>query len=240
MTILQIELPNELIKMQCISNVTNLGLSQYDFTWTYLHDPWFVPHIIAPFLIGIMARRPSWAFFVAVFWELWELTTYSIVGSFALFVDANDDTESIAAIAEDIYQGLFAAFLVKVYIWVFPAPRLIRPGNWKAIVYYWVMYLLMIAPGTMYVLYVNGFPLGIFLYPFIIGIIILLFEFTPCRPSNRWPKTNRVEYWLTAWIWTLVLGIQNMWCYAASSAVQTWIYTGFFVIYLMWRKSINF
>lgn len=227
--------------MQCIKKALDISSDPYALTWLRSCDTWIVPHFIAPFIITIMTRDILFGTFSAFLGEGIELFSLAVIGNFAIYPGANNDLETYGGILEDILQGVIGALVGYLYIWVFSgSPRMVRlrdffsykrqPRHIKRGLFNLIFMLLLVAPATLYQVKVNEFCLGIFLYAFIQGALVLLMAW----PFFRWPR--RTEFWATFLVLSLVLNIQNMWDYLYSRAVQSWVIIFAFCLYLGLRS----
>lgn len=230
----------------CVLNTTSIVVqSPYELTWLKSCDPWIVAHFLAPFWLTVFTRSFTLGFFFTHLWETIELLFQSLFGSFVFFADANDETEGLAYILEDILEGLFACLLGKVFLWVYPrAPRLlnfqnINPDNdsawhpWRFILY-GLSYLAAIAPGASILGIRTGLndeiPLGLILYTpiFVAGMLPIVLATSHWEWWPRW-----AEYWITGLVFTIIMGVQHIWDYLYSRAIQSWVYAVAFLLYLL-------
>lgn len=251
-------------------------LGPFDMVNTYACDPWAVPHVVAPFLVGIITKDPLFAWFMAYFAETIEIIMYQWLGGYEFFIGDADGNENLAgALVDDAFiQGGIGALLSLIFLFVFAYPRLLAwkdawRGHAGRFWFYALFLIFLVLPAVQYQVVVgeDDFQLGVLLMPFITIIVIAIFVAIQdaCTKPRKKKKINRLtrqitiytgssfqspwkevgytvaqqrEYWITASVFILVIYLQELipsWLY--SSAVQTWLVSGVFAIYLFLRKK---
>ena len=242
----------------CVADVTTLMLGPYDLAWMVSCDLWIVAHLLAPFWLTVFTRSFTIGFLGVYLWETIEILFQSIFGSFVFFAEANDETESLALVLEDILQGLFGCLLGVVFNWIFlDAPPLLqfddlRPArirkHFGRFLFYLFFGVIAIGPGAMILgIYVgpsDEFPLGLVLYPvfYLIGFGFIILAQTqgwveegPKGPT-KWKSFS--EYWITGLLFTIITSVQHIWDYFYSRGIQSWVYALLFLWYLLIKKRI--
>jgi len=243
--------------------VDQATIGVFEMVNTYACDPWAVPHVVAPFLVGIMTGDPLFAWFMAYLAESVEVIMFQLLGSYELFIGDPDGNENLAgALVDDAFiQGGIGALLSLIYLYVFMYPRLLAwkdawRGHSGRFWFYAFFLIFLMLPAVQYMLVVgtDEFKLGVLLMPFIVIAVICVFVLIQdslikrgkerkrtCSMESPWgnyPINLQREFWITASVFSLVMYLQELipsWLY--SSAVQTWLVSGVFAIYLGLRKA---
>lgn len=235
----------------CTPNVDAVALGPYVLVNTFACDEWAVPHILNIFWIGIITRDPTFAFLIAGLNEALEVLFQMIFGSFVLYVNANYTSENLAgALVDDfLIQGGIGATLSLIYIWIYDSPRMWRFRDLKncanagKFFYYLFFLLVVIVPGSILFKGVtaDGFAYGILIYPLFFLVFTVLNVFTRMN-KNTWKgytRADQAEFWIVALVYTLVMGLQALADYFYSSAVQSWLWSFIFLVFLIGRAAIK-
>lgn len=235
----------------CVANVDAIALGPYVLVNTFACDEWAVPHIVNVFWIGIITRDPVFALLIAGLNEALEVTFQMIFGSFVLYVNANYTSENLAgALVDDFFiQGGIGALLSLIYIWVYDSPRMLRfrdlskCQNAGKFVYYFIFVLLITVPGSILFKAVtgNGFAYGILIYPLFFLLFVGLNVLTRVNRVTwqSYTTMEQVEFWIVALMYTLIIGVQALGDYFYSSAIQSWLWSLIFLIFLVIRLIIK-
>jgi hypothetical protein len=236
----------------CTPDVNQLALGTFVLVNLYACDAWAVPHVIMPFILTVWAKDFGVGWLFAYINEGVEAWFNIFFATFVLFVDANHDGENLAgSLIDDAWiQGLVGATLGVLFLWAMPTPRLLsirdfiplKKGHVRLDRFvYWVLMLILVAsPATLYRVKIGTFPLGILVYPFLQGAFLWIANrFAPAETWAGYRRSQVREYWFTIWLFSLAINIQNMFDYFYSSAVQSWIWSGLFGVYLIIRIVQN-
>ena len=236
----------------CALNVDAMALGPYVLVNTYACDEWAVPHILNVFWIGIITRDPFFAFFIAGLNEALETLFQMIFGSFVLYVNANYTSENFAGSLVDdfLIQGGIGVLLSLIYIWIYSSPRMLRfrdlskCQNFGKFVYYFFFVLLLIVPGSILFKAVTGtgFAYGILLYPLFFVVFVGLNVLTKVNRLTwqRYTTGEQAEFWIVALVYTLVMSLQALGDYLYSSAIQSWLWSLIFLVFLLVRAGIQY
>ena len=119
-------------------------------------------------------------------------------------------------------------------------------SNWGKFIYYFFLLLLLTIPGSVLFKLTtsNGFALGILLYPLLITVFVFFNYFTLMN-KKTWQKeaihkNDQLEFWIVATVYTLIIGLQALWDYFYSGAVQSWLISTIFFIFLLVRSYTKY
>lgn len=236
--------------------VTNAyALGPVAFVSHYSCDIWAVPHFVAPFMVTLWTRWWFFGAFIAAFGEQIEAVLLWAFQSFVVFVggtgegDFNVDAENLAGsqIDDIVWMGYLGVFFGWVFYSHFAYPALLRYRDiWRGrgalrVLFYGVMLfgVNIALTASLYGLRVNGFRLGILLYPIIHGLSFLVT--IRLQPRAVWAKYTRWEaaqFWGGMWLVSALYNAQNLFDWFYSSHLQATLVTAILLVAVMLPWSV--
>lgn len=209
-------------------------------------DPWAVPHLINPFMVGVFTRTWWFAFFVAGLGELVEYTSLWAFKSFVIFLgthegtDFNHDVENLAgSYLEDwLFQGGLGTLMAWVFYQTFVFPAMLRGRDFwngrilRALFYSTALFgFLIVLPSALFGIEINGHPFGRHLYYIIhLGVFVLIVIF---QPKDVWKDYSRRDvwiFWTVLWLVSFIYNFQNAFDWFFSSYAQAWLISGIILV----------
>jgi hypothetical protein len=235
-------------------SIDEIGL--FELVNTYACDIYSVPHIVNVFWVAIITRDAWNAWVIAGVFELAEVLMQVIVGSYSFFIGPEgENVENFGrSLVEDwLIQGGIGALLGLVYIASFPGPRMLRFRDLFRLpslkvgrfILYSLLLIIIAGVGTMlfgYELADSGFKLGVF---FSLGLTVFVVAGLFCFKAHKktWQSYSSMqqwEYWLTTLVFTTVISVQAAFDYLYSGAIQSWLWSFVFLVYLFVRALYRY
>lgn len=239
----------------CVDNIPFSQVGIYGLVHTYACDSYAVPHIVNVFWLAIITRDPWFAFVMAGLSEIFEAFAQVAFANFLIFVGAEGSYESVGMVLiEDwLIQGGIGALLGLMFIASFPGPRMLRFRDLfrmpvlrvgRFVFYLFIVFLLCVPGTAIHSLTVGAseFPIGILLYAPIAIVSVGFMVLFPVH-KRRWhdyTSAQQWDYWLTALGFTVVIGTQTAFDYLQSSAIQSWLWSFVFAVYLFARAVYRY